>query len=374
MSVYKIAEVLQVDGDEGVTFVPARSFYAEQLHSGVHTIIFGGMDDGVLQRVQSELLLLFSSEQPVTWVSQQLEKGKLPIGDLATVEDVFAVYLPPTESPAVTHRQYWKLLEIIRVLRSPNGCPWDRKQTHSSLRRYVIEEAYEVADAIDRGDMSDLADELGDLWLQIALHTQIAREEGRFSIHDTLQAISDKMIRRHPHVFGDLTADDASQVVANWEAIKKQERQAKRADASTSVLSETSPDDSILHMVKVSQPAMKIAYDLQQTAATVGFEWDDISGFYEKLQEELVELANSSPAEQADEWGDVAFVVVNLARSLGIDPEEALAGANRKFRRRFGYIERMVKQSGLSLEDVSLEQMDYWWNEAKKLEKDMAAQ
>jgi tetrapyrrole methylase family protein/MazG family protein len=264
-------------------------------------------------------------------------------------------------------RGFARFQEIIAHLRAPEGCPWDRRQTHASLRPYVIEEAYEVADAIDQGDPAALADELGDLLLQVVLHAQIGTDDGTFRMGDVLRAVSTKMIRRHPHVWADPTAlglepiggaNAAEQVVANWEVIKQRERAASGQAA----------EESILAGVPRSLPALAIAVKYQKRAAKVGFDWSAIDGVIAKVREELDEVlsAPDAAARQA-EIGDLLFVVANWARWLEVDPEEALRATNAKFARRFGHIEARARAAGRALDTLTLAEMDAWWGEAKAL-------
>jgi tetrapyrrole methylase family protein/MazG family protein len=243
--------------------------------------------------------------------------------------------------------------EIIAHLRAPEGCPWDRKQTHESLRPYLIEEAHEVLEAIDNGDSELLAEELGDLLLQIVLHTQIAIEYGEFDMTDVLRHINQKMIVRHPHVWGDVNVDGAAQVVTNWEAIKAREKAEKGTTR-----------ESILDGLPKALPALLTALKYQARAARVGFDWPDISGVTDKLHEELDEILKAeTPEERFEEIGDVLFVLVNLARWLEVDdPESALRAANQKFYRRFRYIEEHVQRP---LDTHTLAEMAALWDEAK---------
>lgn len=262
-------------------------------------------------------------------------------------------------------RRIESLLAIMAKLRSPDGgCPWDLKQDFASIAPYTLEEAYEVADAIERHDMSDLREELGDLLLQVAFHAQMAKEEGAFEFDDVVQAICEKMLRRHPHVFGDETARSAGEVKGRWDEIKAEEKAAKGKPAQPHIL-----DD-----VPLALPALARAVKLQHRAAKVGFDWPDISQVVDKLNEEMLELAAeiSKGGDQdrlEDELGDMLFVYANLARHLKIDPEAALRRANAKFCRRFGKIEDKLKAEGRTPEQSDLEEMDRLWNEAKLEER-----
>ncbi len=256
--------------------------------------------------------------------------------------------------------KFAELLRIMARLRAPGGCPWDRKQTFETIKGYLLEEAYEVMDAIDARDWPGLKEELGDLLLQPVFFAEMAREQGLFGIGDSLEAINQKLVRRHPHVFADALAETAEDVKVRWDEIKKEEQSARgREDRG-----------SILDGVPRNMPALVEADKIGQRVGKVGFEWPNVSGVIQKLQEEAAELAEARANENAehiqDEIGDLLFNVVNLARYLKVDPEQALRKTNAKFRARFGYIERTVKASGSTLEESSLERMEELWQEAKQ--------
>ena len=248
------------------------------------------------------------------------------------------------------------LLDIMARLRAENGCPWDREQTHESLRIYMIEETYEVLEALDAGDRDKFCNELGDLLLQIVFHAQIARENGEFDINDVTTEICRKLISRHPHIFGDTRADTPDQVVENWEAIKKREKQLK---SQTGVLKD----------VPSNLPALMRSYKVQQKAAQVGFDWDNIEDVFNKVDEEIRELRDVYKSKNVeritDELGDTMFALVNLSRFLKVQPELALTGTVNKFIRRFEYIEQQSTKAGKKLEEMTLAEMDELWNEAK---------
>ena len=252
------------------------------------------------------------------------------------------------------------LLQVMERLRAENGCPWDREQTHESLKIYLIEETYEVLEALDSGDMGKFCNELGDLLLQIVFHAQIAKENGVFDINDVTTEICQKLISRHTHIFGDAKADTAEQVLENWEAIKKKEKQI---ESQTGVLKD----------VPSNLPALMRSYKVQQKAAQVGFDWDNIEDVFGKVDEEIQELRDvyrSKNVERiTDELGDALFALVNLSRFLRIQPELALTGTVSKFIRRFEYIEQQSAKEGKKLEDMSLAEMDVLWNEAKVKER-----
>ena len=248
-----------------------------------------------------------------------------------------------------------RLRAIMAKLRDPQGgCPWDVQQDFASIAPYTIEEAYEVADAIDRGDRDDLREELGDLLLQVVFHARMAEEEGSFAFNDVVEGICEKMVRRHPHVFGDLELKDVDGVLQNWERLKEKERGGKKEDKG------------LLDGVPVILPALNQAQEYQSRAARVGFDWPEIQGVLDKVCEEIEEIKQAENQEEiAAELGDLFFVLVNLARWKKVDAESALRGTNMKFKKRFGYVEQGAKAKGQSLSGMTLEQMDALWNEAK---------
>jgi nucleoside triphosphate diphosphatase len=258
--------------------------------------------------------------------------------------------------------QFAELVRIMARLRAPDGCPWDNKQTFDTIKTYLLEEAYEVMDAIDQRDWDGLADELGDLLLQPVFFAQMAKDEGRFDIVDSLEAINNKLIRRHPHVFGEAVAHTAEDVKHRWDEIKKQEK-AEQGIA---------PSESMLDGVPRTLPALVEAEKISKKAAGVGFEWPDIGGVLEKLQEEAAELERARASGDQEhieaEIGDLLFTLVNLARFLKVDPEQALRKTSARFRRRFRHVEREVAGGGARLRETPLERMEELWQEAKKLE------
>ena len=268
-------------------------------------------------------------------------------------------------------------------LRAPGGCPWDREQTFDTIKRYTLEETYEVLEAIDNRDWPELTSELGDLLLQVLFYAEMAQEDGRFSIDDVLDALSQKLVSRHPHVFGDVKAEDANQVLKNWEALKTEEKK-KKQQQSGGTHSET-----LLGGVSSKMPALMEAQKISSKAAHVGFDWPEIEGLFDKLTEETQELqanikelptqalkaGKSSQIPEdlhsriEDEVGDLFFVLVNIARYLSVDPESALRKTNRKFRRRFGWLEEQLQKRGKKPEEASLEEMEALWQQAKSVEE-----
>jgi tetrapyrrole methylase family protein / MazG family protein len=355
---------LGVDPNDGLVTLDGTSLLARQLNPSLHAIIAQVYSRDVASDVKLTLMEIYPDDYEVTIVRAVGVEGMerietLPLYELDRIDwidHLTSVYVPATEEERVVNRQFWKFVDIIAALRDPDtGCPWDLKQTHQSLRKYMLEEAYEAADAIDRDEPEDLADELGDVLLQIVLHAQIGSEEGTFNIHDVVRHVTDKMIRRHPHVFATAEAETAEDVVTNWAEIKRQEKET----AGEMV-------ESLLDEVKVSLPAATAAVRLQKKAAEVGFDWDDISHVYEKVKEEITELQETD--DKAGEFGDLLFAMINLARFLKVDPEESLARTNRKFRTRFAYIEARLREQGKTPAQSTLEEMDRLWNEAKHKE------
>ena len=294
---------------------------------------------------------------------------------------------------------FTKLVALQARLRGPGGCPWDREQTHESLRKFMVEETYEVLDAMAAGDGKHFASELGDLLLQVVFHAILAEETGAFTISDVIESVHTKMVRRHPHVFGDVSAKNSKEVLKNWEQIKSEER---RADGKPGRAGEDQGAASLLSDVPKSLPAALEAYQLTRRAARVGFDWDDLRGIFEKIDEEKAEIeqslahssANTSTAgkrqpaataEKADapdlsnleeEVGDLLFAAVNVARFVGTDPEIALKHANRKFLRRFQWMENAARAEGKKFADLPRERMEALWNLSKQREtpKAVAAQ
>jgi tetrapyrrole methylase family protein/MazG family protein len=281
-----------------------------------------------------------------------------------------------SKTPRLTAGEWFeRLAEVQERLRAPNGCPWDREQTHASLRTYLIEEAYEVLEALESGDDAKFAEEMGDLLLQIVFHSQIAKEEGRFTVSDVIREVHDKMVRRHPHVFGEKRAKDSAEVLKNWEQSKKEER-AAAGEKNGNGSREEAKDASLLDGVSKALPAALEGFQLTRRAARIGFDWDNVEGVFEKMNEEAGELRQALRAKDAhkaeEEMGDLLFAAVNLARYLHIDPEIALKKANTKFSMRFRRMEELAAKSGTALADVPRGQMEELWDTAKRAEKGVA--
>ena len=251
--------------------------------------------------------------------------------------------------------QFATLVDIIARLRSPDGCPWDRKQTHLSLRENLLAECYEVLEALDEGDSGKLCAELGDLLMQIVFHSQVASESGEFKLEDVIQSINTKLIHRHPHIFGSQKVRDAEEVALNWEVLKQEEREA---------------NTSILDSVPKQMPALGYSQEVQRRVAQVGFDWEDVDGVIDKLAEEVAEFKKAGSHEhRAREFGDLLFTLANIARRMGIDLEAALREANRRFYRRFTRMEEICRQRGLNFGELSFAEQNNLWEEVKKRPK-----
>jgi tetrapyrrole methylase family protein/MazG family protein len=275
--------------------------------------------------------------------------------------------VPRSDKDELRNRTFGRLHEIVQILRSPEGCPWDREQTHASLRNNLIEETYEVLETIDDDDPDAMCEEMGDLMLQVMLHSQMEEETGAFTVYDVIQTLNEKLIRRHPHVFGQIKAEHADEALVNWNAMKDEEKRKKGIDVQQL---------SVLSGVPRDLPGLMKAWKLQKKAAAVGFDWSDIRDVFGKVEEEMVELKEAMAVHtpearkhQMEELGDLLFALVNLARFLKIDPEEALVQTNVKFVKRFSYIEQQLRIRGISFDQTDLPEMEAYWQEAKKVLK-----
>jgi nucleoside triphosphate diphosphatase len=287
-----------------------------------------------------------------------------------------------------TGEKFQQAVAIMARLRAPGGCPWDREQTFDTIKRYTLEETYEVLEAIENKDWQELTSELGDLLLQVLFYSEMAREADLFTIDDVLDTLKDKLIGRHPHVFGDVKAEDAQQVLRNWEALKKEEKR-KRALANGDP-ADRKQTERMLDHVSSRMPALMEAQKISSKAAHTGFDWPHVEGLFEKLAEETAELqqqldqappGSARPESKAkipqelrqrieDEIGDMFFVLVNIARYLSVDPESALRSTNRKFRRRFGWMEDQLRAKGKTLEEANMDEMEALWQQVKQFEKE----
>ncbi|PAE27022.1 nucleoside triphosphate pyrophosphohydrolase [Paenibacillus sp. 7884-2] len=355
---------LKIDPIEGFQFVDGTSFTRSQLDYRHHIIFCQVYDRFVASEVKLSLLEDLPPDYEVIIVeaagSKQESITKVSLEELdhtMEISNLTSVYIPPAPDNLL-HHTFDHLREVMATLRSPDGCPWDRKQTHESLREYSIEEVYELVDAIDAGDDNNIIEELGDILMHVILHSQIGEDDGYFTIDDVIRSVTDKMIYRHPHVFSNTKVDSVEDVNRNWEELKKAEKGEER--------------ESVLDGIPKHLPSLAKAFKLQKKAAKVGFEWEDVSGVWEKLDEELKEvqeaIKENTLLEMEDEFGDVLFVLANLARYYKINPELALNRANNKFRSRFTYIEEQLTKKGIDMKQASLEEMDAYWDEAKERE------
>ncbi|KYG91041.1 MazG family protein [[Bacillus] sp. KCTC 13219] len=361
-----IFTALKIDPIEGFQLLDGTSMSMDELNMRQHTLIAQVYDEFSASEVKLTLMEKYRDDYPVTIVtaagSSQEKIVTVPLYELdqvAELNNLTTVYVPPVASDEDALRDWTTLRRIIAVLRGPDGCPWDRKQTHESLKKYLIEETHEFLAAVDAEDDFAMVEELGDVLLQVFLHAQIGEDNGYFNLEEVLASVSEKMIRRHPHVFSDVAAEDADAVIANWEAIKRQEKGEQL--------------ELLLAGEHRAESSLQTSYNYQKKAATVGFDWPNAEDVWAKFEEEWQEfrqeITEGSAAAQLDEFGDVLFTLVNIARFYKISPEEAMIHANEKFARRFGYVEQRVKMSGQGFTAFTLEQLDAFWNEAKKQEK-----
>jgi tetrapyrrole methylase family protein/MazG family protein len=345
-----LADALTLSGAHVPPFPPDAPALVAQIYSRM-----------VAAEVKMTLLAVYPDEHPVKLVhaagtAEELLED-LPLYAIDRSQHIgllTSLYVPPLGEGT----SFEAFQDVIAHLRAPDGCPWDREQTHLSLRNYLIEESYEALAALDAEDPAKMAEEFGDLLLQIVLHAQIASESGEFGMADILKGIHDKIIRRHPHVFGDVQVDGVGKVLLNWEKLKEKERQDN---------GET--EKSLLDGVPLALPALLQAQEYQERAARVGFDWAEIDGVLEKIREEIEEVKQSENIEELSaEIGDLFFALVNLARWKKVDAESALRGTNLRFKQRFGCVERSARAQGHALADLSLDEMEALWQACKGLE------
>jgi len=358
---------LGFDPIEGFQLLDAADLSREHLRPRLHTVIGQVYDSFTASEVKLTLMGVYPDDHPVV-VGQALGvEGResirtVPLYELDRLEsygNLMLVYVQANSDDRLRRRSFERLHEIVAILRSPNGCPWDREQTHRSIRRNFIEETYEAIEALDLDDPDGMKEEFGDVILQVLLHSQMEEENGSFDVYDVLAELNDKLIFRHPHVFGGENAQDAEEALKNWEQMKAEEKKRKGAPER----------QSLLDGVPKDLPALPRAYKIQKKASSVGFDWPDLEGVFGKIEEELREFRQATREESAerqlDELGDLLFAVVNASRFIKADPEEALAGTNRKFTRRFRYIEEQLRIKGRSFGETDLIEMEEWWQEAK---------
>ncbi|WP_152442785.1 nucleoside triphosphate pyrophosphohydrolase [Bacillus sp. THAF10] len=354
-----------LDPIEGFQFHDATALVKEAIEPTQAMIFCQVYDSFIASEVKLTLMELLPDDYPVTVVtavgSSMESIIEVPLYELdrvTQINNLTSVYVPPVKEEELLYKRFSFFRQTIATLRGPDGCPWDQKQTHTSLMKYLIEEAYELLDAIDEEDTDGIIEELGDVLLQVMLHAQIGEDDGYFSIDDVIEGINEKMIRRHPHVFGEVSVEDADDVVQNWEQIKAEEKGERL-------------EQSILDAVAKGLPNLTKAYQYQKKAGKLGFDWKEVEPMWEKVSEELNELKeeineDATSKRVASEFGDVLFALVNIARFYKIDPEEAVAMTNRKFYQRFTFIEKKVKETGKTFDEFSLTELDAIWEEAKK--------
>ncbi len=363
------------DPIDGFQLLDATSLSRYALNPLLHTIVGQVYDSYTASDLKLSLMEAYPDDYPVTvahslGIEGEEQIQEVPLYELDRVQgygNLSLVWVPRSERDTVANRTFGRLHEIVAILRSPEGCPWDREQTHASLRKNLIEETCEVLETIDDDDPAAMCEELGDLMLQVMLHAQIEEETGTFSVHDVINGLNEKLVRRHPHVFGENKAHNADEALVNWNEMKAEEKRKKGIDVK---------QQSVLAGVPRDLPGLMKAWKLQKKAAHVGFDWPEVGGVMAKVEEELGELRQAMESERPGaelerlaELGDLLFAIVNLARFLKIDPEEALAATNRKFVQRFSYIEEQLRLRDKSFEQTDLPEMESFWREAKKVLK-----
>ncbi|CAI6084702.1 nucleoside triphosphate pyrophosphohydrolase [Cohnella sp. JJ-181] len=358
---------LGFDPIEGFQLLDAAGLRREHLRPALHTVIGQVYDGYTASDVKLTLMSVYPDDHEIVvgqalGIAGQERVGRIPLYDLDRQEsygNLTLVYVPASEDARLQRRSFERLHEIVSILRSPEGCPWDREQTHQSIRRNFIEETYEAIEALDLDDPDGMKEEFGDVLLQILLHSQMEEESGAFDVFDVLAELNDKLIFRHPHVFGTEDAGNAEEALRNWEAMKAEEKRLKGRPERASLLDGIPKD----------LPALPRAHKIQKKASGVGFDWPDLDGVWDKIAEELDELkaavSGESAERQREELGDLLFAVINASRFIHADPEEALAGTNRKFAARFRYIEERLRISGRKFDETDLLEMEGWWQEAK---------
>lgn len=316
------------------------------------TLILNIDSQGLALQIKKVLLAVYPEKHVVKIVESGKWKEERLIDFGNDFSSVINLYIPSLGEGT----SFESFAEIVAHLRAPDGCPWDKEQTHQTLRKHLLEESYETISAMDSNNPNEMCEEFGDLLLQIVLNAQIASEAKEFNATQVIKHIYDKIIRRHPHVFGDLKLDGVDGVLANWEKLKEKERGGNKESKG------------ILDGVPISLPALSQAQEYQDRAARVGFDWKEIDGVLDKVREEIEEIKKAdSDFELASEIGDLFFVLVNLARWKYVDSESALRNANIKFKKRFAHVEKRTKEQNKNLSDMTLEEMDKFWNEAKSL-------
>lgn len=357
-----IFAALRIDPIEGFQLVDGTDLSRDDVQMRQHILIGQVYDAFVASEVKLSLMEKYPYDHPVTIVTAAGSRGEklttVPLFELdreTEINNLTTVYVPPVEMREDRLKEWSTFREIIAKLRSPEGCPWDREQTHVTLKTYLIEEAHELLEAIAHEDDEGMIEELGDILLQVFLHAQIGEDDGYFAMEDVLQSIGEKMIRRHPHVFGDVDVENAEQVVQNWQEIKA---------------SEKGEPQSLLEGQERYASSLLTSFNYQKEAAKVGFDWPSIEGAFDKFKEEWNELQEEiktgGKEKQLDELGDVLFTIVNIARFLKLSPEEAMIHANQKFKSRFAYVELCVQEGKGHFSDYTLDELEQFWQQGKQ--------
>lgn len=351
-----IFETLRFDPPSKLTLIAGREFtlrYYPPAPPDVDLLVVGIDSGKMAAQVRTVLLTVYAGSHFVS-VVENGEKKEEKLADFGNADYSFPVSLfIPSLGEGTSFEAF---AEIVAHLRAPDGCPWDKEQTHQTLRKHLLEESYETLSAMDANDVDGMREEFGDLLLQIILNSYIAYQDREFTFTEVVKHIYDKIVRRHPHVFGNLKLDGVEGVLQNWEKLKEKERKGKKEEKG------------ILDGIPAALPALSQAQEYQDRAARVGFDWPEIEGVLDKIREEIEEIKTAANPEQVRaELGDLFFVLVNLARWRDVDAESALREANMKFKKRFAYVEKGAKEQGRNLSDMKLEEMDSFWNEAKRL-------
>ena len=368
-----IYPLIRIDPIQGLQIIDGLNLKVENINTNVGLLICQVYSRLIASEVKLDLLQCYEGDLEITVIkgaglkeSERVERLPLyQLDHLNWIDHLTTVYIPPAPraTPLTCRYPLDPLTQVMDKLLGPEGCPWDRKQDHKSLKPYLIEESYEVIEAIDNGNMYKLCEELGDLLLQVVFHGKLAEEQGDFDLNQVIEVITEKMVRRHPHVFAGLHVNGTKEVLNNWEMIKAQEKG-------------NNVEKGLLDKVPRGLSPLIQAFKLQEKAATVGFDWSDLAGPWNKVFEELeelngaihTELGNNRQERIALELGDVLFALVNLSRFLKVSPEDALFATIRKFRLRFAFIEEQVKGTGKDIKEFTLEELDYWWSIAKNQE------
>jgi tetrapyrrole methylase family protein/MazG family protein len=353
---------LAIDPIEGFQFFDATSFDINNVSFSNHIIFCQVYDKFIASNLKLELLDYLPYDYRVKVViaagAKEEKIYETTLEELdhnIEVSNLMSIYVPPVRDEAILNSSFNRLKSVISKLRSPEGCPWDRKQTHKSLKKYLLEETYELLEAIEMDDIDLMEEELGDVLLQVMLHAEIADEEGYFNIHNVIKVLNEKLIRRHPHVFGDVIVNNEDEVIENWDEIKRKEK---------------NDEEKLFRNVSSSLPSLMKAYELQKDAAKLNLDFENIEQIWDKLYEELSEFKNELSNENLNhikEFGDVLFSIVNLARFYKINPEEALEITNLKFKNRVNWIYSKLREQGINMSDVELDKLNKLWEESKEI-------